>query len=674
METKDTKKSIFETPLLSTKVKTADVKLFPETALGYLIGPAFALIANGVVNTYLSQYWVKILGIGYWCNIFTWLLPLVSTIIVVCGNLLVGRLIERKPGIAGKARPFILAAMPLMALALLLLFLVPFPDGELDALKEAPDVLVLVFIAIGYNLYYALAYPFYYTSHSALVNLSTRDRSKRSLLATASNAAQLVASGLAGMIFPFLIDLLHLLPSKDTPLESTGLASQAFRSEANSKWVILMIILIVIQVIGCLIEYFFTRERITEEKVKLRLANPDNAALEAKKIPMSKQASICVRDKYWWLIIIFYFLYQLGGMLKNNDASWFSQAFTGGTSISGLINIVGAIPTAVGMLVIWPLANKFGKANCIKVGGVIAFLMGCLGFTVLTNPGNETFVTGMAISAFCLKAIGTVPAMYISMALMSDVIEHEEAVYGIRTDGFTMSVYGSIMIGLPGVANAIINLVNTTPAIMNNEANNQIANTFLFFGGESVCYLIIALLFLFMGVEKFAKFDKPAITADQKAKAEKDGAEWIDPETRLEQEQAEAEEQVHQEQIANLRKHVEKNNAKVAKLEAEKKPLDGLVMLDFDKELQKFEADRAAKKAENLKKKEEADAKKAAMKKQKEDELANKIAAMSEAERDAYYAKQKAKEEKRQAALAATEAEFNALRDANAAEREANLA
>ncbi len=51
---KTQKKSLFETPLLSTKVKTADVKLFPETALGYLLGPAFALMANGIVNTYLS--------------------------------------------------------------------------------------------------------------------------------------------------------------------------------------------------------------------------------------------------------------------------------------------------------------------------------------------------------------------------------------------------------------------------------------------------------------------------------------------------------------------------------------------------------------------------------------------------------------------------------------------
>ena len=639
METTDAKKSFFETPMLSTKIKSANVKLVPEAAFGYLVGPAFALIANSVVNTYLSQYWRNVLGLGEWAYTFTWLLPLISAVIIVVGNLLVGRLFERKPTIAGKARPFILIGMPLMAIALLILFLVPFPKG---ATAQNPNWLTLVFIAVGYNLYYAVAYPFYYTSHSALVNLSTRDRSKRSLLATASNAAQIVASGAAGMVAPFFIDALGLLPAG----EVTGqLADEAARSEANSKWVILMVIL------------------------------TDNLALEAKKVPMSQQVKICARDKFWWMVIIFYFLYQLGGMLKNNDATWFSQAFLGAnqTKLAGTINTVGAIPTALGMLVIWPLARKFGKANCIKVGGFLAFLMGCLGFLVLPLSDNTSAVWGISITAFCLKAIGTVPAMYISMALLSDVLEHQEAIYGIRTDGFSMAVYGSIMIAMPGVANAIINLINNNPNISSNVETWQIANTFIYFGGESICYLLIGLIFLFMKVERFSKLDKTAITNDQKEVAIRKGAEWVDPEIRLEQEQAEAEEQVHQEEIENLRKRVEKNNAKFQEFTAAGKSTE-LKELVFEEELEKYETERANKKAEADRKKAEADKKREEQRLAKEKEHEQWLASLSGDQRNAYEKKMKEKEERKAAFDAETEREFLELRDLAAEERAANLA
>lgn len=664
------KKSVFESPLLSTKVKSADVKLFPEAALGYLLGPALALVANGVVNTFLMQYWDKVLGLGTWMPLFQTLLPVVSAIIIVIGNLLIGRLIERRPSIAGKARPLILVGMPLIAIALLLLFLVPFPSGTMEELQANPNLLTLIFIAVGYNLYYAIAYPFYYTSHSALVNLSTRASSKRSLLATASNAAQLVASGVAGMIGPILVDLLGLLPSGS----NNSLADEASRSAANQKWVILMVILIVCLVLGCLVEYFFTRERITEEKVKLLIANPDNPALREKKIPMKDQIKICTHDKFWWFVIIFYFLYQLGGMLKNNDATWFSQSFLDGESkMAGVINIVGAIPTALGMLVIWPLARKFGKANCIKVGGFLAFALGCLGFLVLPFSQNTTAVWGISITSFCLKALGTVPGMYISMALLSDVLEHQEALYGKRTDGFTMSVYGSIMVAMPGIANAIISAVNTTPVIRDNIQNQQVANTFLFFGGEAFCYLIIGILFLFMGVEKFGKLDQKAILEDQKEAALSKGATWVDPKERMLQEQEESERIVHQEKIASLKKRCEKENARYEKLVKEGKDTGDLKKVDFDEELKKFESECALKKENARKKKEEAEKNRKEKERLQEEEKERFLNSLSAEKLQAYQEKERRKAERKIEKEKKIEEEFLALREKTAALRQENL-
>ena len=624
MSSKTAKKSFFNNPLLSSKIKSRSVKLFPEVALGYLVGPMFALISNGIVNTYLFQYYDKVLGLKSSALLFETLLPIISSIVIIIGNLLIGKLINRKPTAAGKARPLILLGLPILAIALLLLFIVPM-NYDAAGNPQAPSIWSLLMIAIGYNLYYALAYPFYFTPHSALVNLSTRDGSARSLLATASNGAVLAAAGLSGMVGPILVDLIGLLPRE------AGDGKDAVTAmEANSKWTILMIIMIVLLVIGCLFEYYFTRERITEESFAIQVNEDVKTAKEEKKTSMLEQVKICVHDKYWWLIILFFFFYQFGGQLKNSDASWYAQAFSNNgsdISLAGYISIAGSIPTALGMVVIWPLANRFGKSNCIKVGAIFAFLMGVAGFVVLLPniSSNVGLVSTVSIVTFCLKALGTVPAMYISMALMSDVLDHQEALYGKRTDGFTMAVYGSIIVGLTGIANGIIVGLNGINGFSYRDsvANNRVLNTALFSGAEGVCYLIIFFMFLFMNVEKFSKLDQKTILVNRKNAILAEGGVWIDPEEKNKQEEKASMEASEEARIAELKEKCAKKG------------------LDFSAEESKYQAMKAKKNAE---KEAKANAKKMALEK-KEAEKKAKFEALSDEEKAALQAKEEKKTE-----------------------------
>lgn len=622
MSSKNAKKSFFNTPLLSSKIKSRSVKLFPEVALGYLVGPMFALISNGIVNTYLFQYYDKVLGLKSSALLFETLLPIISSIVIIIGNLLIGKLINRKPTAAGKARPLILLGLPILAIALLILFLVPM-NYDAAGNPQTPSIWSFLMIAIGYNLYYALAYPFYFTPHSALVNLSTRDGSARSLLATASNGAVLAAAGLSGMVGPILVDLIGLLPR-----EAGDGKDAVTAAEANSKWTILMVIMIVLLVIGCLFEYYFTRERITEESFAIQVNEDVKSAKEGKKTSMMEQIKICVHDKYWWLIILFFFFYQFGGQLKNSDASWYAQAFSNNgsdISLAGYISIAGSIPTALGMVIIWPLANRFGKSNCIKVGAIFAFLMGIAGFVVLLPniSSNAGLVGTVSIVTFCLKALGTVPAMYISMALMSDVLDHQEALYGKRTDGFTMAVYGSIIVGLTGIANGIIVGLNGINGFSYRDsvANNRVLNTALFSGAEGVCYLIIFFMFLFMNVEKFSKLDQKTILVNRKNAILAEGGVWIDPEEKNKQEEKASMEASEEARIAELKEKCAKKG------------------LDFVTEESKYQAMKAKKDAE---KEAKANAKKMALEK-KEAEKKAKFEALSDEEKAALQAKEEKK-------------------------------
>ena len=661
-----TKKSFFETGLMRSRIKSRTVSLFPEAGLGYLLGPILALFCNGVVNVWLVQYWHNVIGMGSWAPWLETLIPLVSSAIIIVGNILVGRLMERKPSLAGKARPLILLGMPLIAVALVLLFVFPVPgaadEGKILAGTAGMEggIAASICAAVGYNLFYAFAWPMYYTSHSALVNLSTRDGSKRGLLGTAVMAAQLAAAGVSGMFGGVIIDALGLLPVykyseayclaqatalkaqensawkiwadlKQTDLGEVLVAKNVTtndfskvsdlirdaeysvnisRAQANEKWFVLMIVMIAALIIGCLLEYFFTRERITEENIKN--AESKGEQQDKKKATMGEQAKVCMKDKYWWMLMAFWFLYQFGGMMKNNAMSFFSQAYTGQVSLSSFINTVGAVPTALGMVIVWPLAAKFTKAKAISLGGVFAALGASAAFSCLAFVGNEGAITGISIASFCIKALGTAPAMYISLALMANVLDHQEAVNGIRTDGFSMAVYGSIMVAMSGICNGII--VGLDNAVT-GDAAKQFLHTFLAFGVEGICYVLIAVMFLFMGVERFTNVDNKAIVADQKAEVLAANGNWIEPDERLRLEEEENNRLVEEARVAELKEKCEKKglnfeeeNAKFLekKAEADKKAADKKAAAEAKKQA-KIDAmtaeqkEAAEKKAEELK-------------------------------------------------------------------------
>ena len=658
-----TKKSFFETKLMSSKIKSQTVSLFPEAGLGYLLGPILALMANGVVNGWLLQYWDKVLGLGTWAPLFESLLPIISAAVIIVGNLFVGRLMERKPSLAGKARPLLLIGMPFVAVALLVLFLVPLPEAAQETTVMAGWVtnevstegglLASILIAVGYNLYYAFAWPIYYTSHSALVGLSTRDSGKRGLLGTAIMAAQLAAAGISGMFGGLLVDLIGLLPvykytaagiaAKEAIgitipesgktndfndlkglVEGVHFETEITRAEAHQKWIILLIVMIAALVIGCLMEYFFTRERITEENIRheeqLARAEHVDANEKVKKTSMMTQIKICVKDKFWWLLMIFWFLYQFGGMMKNNGMSWYSQSLTGTNSVSSLINTIGAIPTALGMAIVWPIAHKLTKSKTIAVGGLVAALAAAAAFASLGFLGNTAAISSISVASFIVKALGTAPAMYISMALMANVLDHQEAVHGIRTDGFTMAVYGSIMVAMAGIANGIIAGLN---AIVPEESK-AFLNTFIAYGVEGICYLAIAVMFVFMNVEKFTRVDNKAIVADHKAQILAAGGEWVEPEVRAQQEKEENERLVEEAKVEQLRVDCEKKG------------------LNFEEEHAKYLANKEAAEKASAEKKAAAEAAKQA----KYDALTDEQKAAIEQKK----ADKKAKEEKNDAA------------------------
>ena len=520
-------------------IKSDKVTIFPEGALGYLVGPTLAATANAVLASYFNAYMSNVLNINKWASWFFAWIPVISVVFVILGNILVGRLMDRNRSRAGKARPLILLSIPLSILALLVLFVLsPYVNETMPEKQTA----ALILLAIGYILWFAVAFPMYSTPHAAIVSLSTRDGKDRSLLATISNACALAAMGIASMVLPFFLRLLFVYdmnPAAGTPVTDEAGVIQYYTDEAGAAiydglasynhWKVFVIALMILTVIGVLVEYFFTRERVTEEGFAGSSEEPKAAA------PLKKQIAICLHDKFWLIAILYIFCYQLGGMIKNVSQLYFCQAMFAdangnytvayGGALHGTLAIIGSVPTALGMLIAWPLSNKIGKRNAILGGAVLAVIGGVIG---MIRPDSYPVV----IVSFIIKSLGSTPAMYLLLALLADVYDHQEALNGVRTDGFTSTIYGAIMAGMTGIATGIMNGVLSA---LNYSASNlsspaiRAAMPWIFIGGETICYIVIFGALLFMKVERFSALDHAAIRQDQNA-AEPADLSGTDPE------------------------------------------------------------------------------------------------------------------------------------------------
>lgn len=554
---------IVEKPLFKTRITSANVKP-QEMLLGYFIGPFCAFISNAIFGSYLNRYYSDVLG---WTDtsrfgVFSALLPMISVIFVILGNLWVGRLIDNTRTSQGKARPYLLLSTPLVILAIALLLLTP---------HNAPPAAQMVWIALSYNFYYAFSYPLFYTAHSSLVALSTRNSGHRGMLATFSNASGVAAVGIgASILVPMLLQS-FLFVEKDGIIDADA-------SYAN--WRSVMIVLCILTAIGILLEYYFTRERITEENLKLNI--------KEEKIPTSRQLKVCVGDKYWWIIILYFLLFQFGGLVKNGSMSYYTRwMFDGITteaaagSAMGTLGLIGGIPTAVGMVLAWPIANKLGKQRSVVLGLILSVIGGLVSFINVHN-----FIT--VCIGVILKGIGSIPAMYVTLALLSDVLDHLEAKNGFRSDGFTMSVYGAIMVGMTGLGNGLINALLTAAgydaaaAAQNSGVQTMLVICYL--GIELICYAVIVVLMSFLKVEKYVKEDQSTILEHQKAAVLAAGGTWIEPAKRLRMEQEAAEAAAEEARIEELKAACAKKG------------------LDFATEEAKYQAKLAAKKAKSQKK------------------------------------------------------------------------
>ncbi|MBR2259390.1 MAG: MFS transporter [Blautia sp.] len=532
----------FDNPALKSKIRSQNVKI-DEMLIGYFLAPFAAMIANSIFGAYLTRYYNDVLGWGALAGgIFSAALPIVSCIFVVAGNLLIGQRIDQTRTRAGKSRPYLLLSIPILAVAILLMFMVPRGSG---------DVVQMVCIALTYNLYYAIGYPCYYTAHSSMVSLSTRNANQRGILATLSNASMVAAAGVgASILAPILLQSYMFVTNAETGVLDID--------ASYTHWKILAVCFAVITALGVILEFFFTRERITEEAA--------NLDVKEEKIPMKQHVGACTKEKLWWMVILYILIFQMGQLVKNASMAtyvrWMFDSVisspnpeSASGNLMGVLGLIGGLPSAVGMVIAWPLASKLGKKRAIIIGLAFSLIGGLVAFMNVHN--FTTVCTGVI-----LKAIGIIPSQYVMVAVLSDVLDHLEAKNGFRSDGFTMSIYGAIQVGLLGlsigIVSGVLSATGYNATLVRQAPATEGVMVFVYLMMDMISFAVAILCLARMNVEKFLDEDQKLIVQHQKEAVLANGGTWIEPEERQRLEQEEAERMAEEARKAELKALCEK--------------------------------------------------------------------------------------------------------------------
>lgn len=588
-----------------------------EKWLGYLLGPCGALLLNAVFGIYLNVYYTDVLNLtGVWGGAFLMIFPIVSKVIDAITNVIMGYIIDRTKTKQGKARPWIMLSAPLIAVTGVLLFVVPSGNQKLQ----------IAWVILSYNLFYSFALTIYNMSHGLMVPLSTRNTIQRGGLSVFNQIASIMMSGIVvALVFPMAI----------MPLLGVN----------KSLWIIVMSVLSVIALPLTLVEYYFTKERVTEEQ----------AESNAPKLPFSKQLKIVLSDKYLLIIFGYFLISTLGSCLKNIGLVYYCN-YVLGTYNDGitqmLVSVIGGVPMGIGIFLVWPLAKRFGKRNVTMWGFVLYAIGSAICWTAPTN------IYIVLVGQF-IKNIGGLPCAYVFMALFADSLDHLEWRSGVRCDGLAMSINSIITVALTGVSTGIFNgllgatgyvapysadassistvlaeiqnaglttqlsydkimegivalkgsNVLTIGIVQNAATNNTI--TFLFVGLEVFTGILLAVLLAFFNVEKTIGKKQQIIRERQKTACEANGEEWIAPEIKA----AEDEERFI---LENEKAFVENLKAKCRKKG-----------LDFEQELEKHNAQVADKKAKSEEKNRLKEEKQAAKLEKAEQKKAERLAKLS---------------------------------------------
>ena len=297
-----------------------------ERYLGHLVGPLGFGFLSIMVNSYLNVYYTDVCGLGrLWDGSFMSVYPILVKILDVFTYIAAGWLVDRTMTKQGKARPYLLLSAVLLPLSAMFLFLVP----------QTNDVLTAAAVLASNTFFFAVVVTLYSTASTLMVPLSSVDIQERSQLAVIVNSQGLITGVIVTVIFPAFI------------LPAIGVD--------QGRWVTVMLLTAIFAVPLLVLQYLFTRERVTEQE---QTAGETN---QGKKLSLLEQFHCCKKSQMWLLLMLYFAVLSLANAISSAATfyycNWVLGSYNDGVT-QVMFYAIGNLPMGIGVFLCNPICKS----------------------------------------------------------------------------------------------------------------------------------------------------------------------------------------------------------------------------------------------------------------------------------------------------------------------------
>lgn len=561
MATKEKRKGLlsdglFDKPFMDSKANTNSVST-KEWVLGHLIGPLGLIFVVNTIAALVEKFFTQQTGAMYGVDnvdmirqMGGWYEIIMTTakVLAVGVGLLNGWLIQKTESRQGRMRPWHLI-FGFVSIAIGgLIFL--FPGKTLGNVYWYYFFFLLI-------CYHTVGSSYFYLFRDTICSLVTRDPKEKTHIQFIRKMSWTLLSGIViGMVFNMVV--LPMWLEKDI-----------------MGYPILMVTMSIIAIPLLLLEYFYTRERISEDVAI------EHDRLDEKKPSLREQMKALLSNRYFLILFLIATVSGIVDNFKGGNVQYFYIKFMLGGAENPLMytiyQVVTGIPLGIGAFAIYPLAKKVGIKN-LTVGGYALVLIGSIMGYLFPDQMIPAMVGGF------LRNVGWLPNAYIFATLMCfayDSVEHKSRMRLEGMMGVAVLTALQALIYAPfagGFESTILRMgfVDVEGIMPSVEVTNFMTLSFYLF--DAALAAVVVILLPFVDVEKKLPEINAELLRRKKEAVLARGEEWIDP--------AEAE-RIEQEKAVVLR---EENRIADLKAKCAKKGLN------FDTENAKYLAKQAKKK------------------------------------------------------------------------------
>ena len=354
--------------------------------VGYGIGDFANNMMYAPVNSFVTYFLTNVAGIGAGV---VGTIMLLSRILDGFSDLTVGILMEKIKSRHGKARPWLLWWCIPFAVSLVLLF-------------TAPDFGMtgkIIYAFLTYNLAVTVVYTAINLPFGSLAALMTRNQRERGYL------------NISKMVFAFgggLVVNMATLPMV-----------KLFGNDGRA-WQLTFVIYGLAAMVLFLVVFFSTKERVVNKNEE-----------KGESINIKDALQSLIRNKYWLLLLLVFFLNSFGGALIGVNV-YYAQYIMNDTALVGTLSLYQTIASFITFAVSAKFIEKLGKQKIALCGAVISLAGYAI---VILAPTSYT----MLYAAALIKGAGNAAISGVMYGMLADTVEYNEWKSGIRAEGLVFS-------------------------------------------------------------------------------------------------------------------------------------------------------------------------------------------------------------------------------------------